>query len=151
MTAEPVADERTAALQHGADKAGKEAGLPGEVGVLRFEVDRRDDQENEGDEADGIDAVRQCGDIHPAGPDGQLPCLPGIEQVAEQNRKGRARHNPAVDQFRRHSAHVAAQDGNEHQLQQVIDEQPEEPVDVPADEPADFARISNHNPGYRFA
>ena len=140
MPAEPVADKRPDTLQHGTGETRKQAGLPGEVRIFGFEIDRGNDQEDEGDEADGVDAVRQRGDIGPAGPDGQLSCLPRVEHVAEEDRQRRAGKDPAVNEFRRHAAHVPAEDRDQHQLQQIVDEQPEESVNVSANKPPDFHR-----------
>ncbi len=135
MPAQPVADKRPDALEDGTGKTGEQAGLPGEVRVFRLEIDRGDDQEDEGDETDGIDAVGQGGDIGPAGPDGQPSCLPRIEGIAEEDRQGRAGKDPAVNEFRRHAANIAAKNRDQHQLQKIVDEQPEESVNISANKP----------------
>jgi len=84
MPPEPVAGKGPDTLQNGTGETGKQAGLPGKVRIFRFEINRGNDQEHVGNETDGVDAVRQRGDVHPASPDGQLSCLPGVEQIAEQ-------------------------------------------------------------------
>jgi hypothetical protein len=141
MPAEQVADKRPDTLQHRADETRKQTGLPGKVRIFGFEIDRGNYQENKGNETYGVDAVRQRGDIRPSGPDGQLSCLPCIEQVAEQDRKRSAGQYPAENKIRRHAAYITAEDSDQHQLQQIVDEQPEETVNISTNKPSNFHNV----------
>ena len=75
----------------------------------------------------------------------QPPRLPGVEEVADEQRDRGARQDAAVEQRRRHAEHGAAERVDQQELDEVVEREPEEAVDVAADQegepPATPSRI----------
>ena len=89
-----------------------------------------------GEERDGVDAVGQGSHVGPAGACGEAVGLPGVEEVADQQRDGRAREDAAVDQFVGEAEDALAEADDEQELDEVVERQAEEAVEVAADEQA---------------
>jgi len=47
------------------------------------------DEEEVGHEADGVDAEGEGGDVLSTSPEGEATALPGVEEVAHEDREGR--------------------------------------------------------------
>jgi len=139
---DPLGEERAGELDETGAEAGDEPGLPGHAGrvggagCLRGQLGREHDQEDEGEEGDGVDPEGEGGDVGPSGAPGEPHRLPGVEQVAHQDRDGGAGEDGPVHQVGREPQRVAAERVDDEQLDQVVEGQAEEPVDVTTDEPA---------------
>src|SRR5712692_11920403 len=103
-------------------------------------INRPHDEEHIGQKTRGIDTERERGDILPARLLHQLSRLPGVKEVTQEDRDRRAGQDTTSNQLRRKPAHDLAQDGNKHELEQVVDKQTEKSVDITVHEPARLHR-----------
>ncbi|WP_041447142.1 hypothetical protein [Thiocystis violascens] len=108
--------------------------MPGQFRVARVAVDRADDQEHEGHETDGIDAIGQCRHVGAAGAPREPARLPGIEEIPEDHRQGDRGQDLFGDLRRGETADDRPEQDDQHDLQEVVDEETEEAVQVAAAE-----------------
>jgi hypothetical protein len=100
--------------------------------------DRRHDEEEERNQAHGIDPVRQGGDIVPAGPTRQPPGLPGIKKVTDNDRERGARKNHPGHHGERDPAHQRTKRRDQQQLKKIVDKKPDKPIPIPLHKPFRF-------------
>ena len=82
-----------------------------------------------------VDAIGQRGYVFPARLPGKLPSLPGVEDIAHQNRNRRPRQNAPEDVTIRQMDQLAAETDDENKLDQIVDHETEETVQIFADKP----------------
>ena len=86
------------------------------------------------DQRDRVDAIWQRADIGPPGAFRELVRLPGVEEIADDQRDGAGRQHPPIEQFRRKAEHEPAEIVDEQELDEIIERQAEEAVEITADE-----------------
>ena len=96
---------------------------------------RQHDEEDVREERDGVDAVRQRADVAAARARRQPSRLDRVGDVADENRDRRRRQDAPVDELGRKAEHAAAQRVDQQKLDEVVDGEPEETVDVAANDP----------------
>ncbi len=134
VLANPAAAKGGGNLDDAAEQAGDEGDAPGEVGVVGLVVDRAHDEENEGEEADGVDAEGQRGD-GPPGLAREAHGLPRVEEISGDEGDGDAGQDAADDEGIGQAGDTRAEADDDHELAQVVDEEAEEAIDVAGDKP----------------
>lgn len=117
-------------------ETGEEAHAPGGGGGLGFEVDGEHDEEDVDEERGGIDAVGEGSDVVAVESFGESMGLPGIEEVAEEDADGGSGEDVVREEagtFVADHATKGAEIDDEQELDEVVDEQPEESVEITFD------------------
>ena len=136
----PRAEEGGGDLDDAAEQSGHERDAPGQVRIVGLAPDRPHDEEDEGEEADRVDAERQRGDGL-AGLAREPPGLPRIEKISRHERDRDARQDAADHERLGQAGDGRAQADDDDELAEVVDEQAEEAVDVVGtNQPADAGR-----------
>ncbi len=80
---QPVAHEGAGGFHEAVQEAGEQADLPGQAVIVGLLVDGGDDEEDEGDQAGGVDAEGQGRHVVSLGALSQAAGLPGVKKIAE--------------------------------------------------------------------
>ena len=128
------AHERPGRLDHSREEARRDPHLPGELGVVRPHVDRVHHEVEEQEDGRGVEPEGLRG--HVVAPLGlrELPRLPRVIEVADEQRQAGPRQDPAEDQLVGQLQQRPADGRDDDQVDEVVDREPEEGVEVPADE-----------------
>src|SRR5262249_47697928 len=78
-------------------------------------------EENKSKEADRVDAIGQRGYVFPSRLPGKLPSLPGVEDIANENRNSRPRQNAPKNVSVRQMDQLPAETDDENELNQIND------------------------------
>ncbi len=140
--AELLGDQRAGGLEHAAHEARGEPDLPGDGGRfvgqraagLGRELHRQHDEEDVSEERDRVDPVGQGGDVVASFLRRELLRLPGVEEVADEDRERCPWEDRPQHQIRGEAEHPLAEPQHQQELDQRIHGQAEEPVEVPGHE-----------------
>src|SRR5581483_739504 len=130
-----LGDERAEDFDHAVEKTGHQPDLPRPDGILGLEINRQHDEKHEREKTHGVDAVGQRRHVLAPALARQPARLPGVEKIAEENRDRRAGKNPPENIFVGQMNQLAAQTDDQNELNQIVDHQPEKPVEILAHEP----------------
>jgi len=124
------------------DEAPNEAGLPGQHRVLRLQIDRQHNQEDDDEHVRHARPVGHCRHIAAPLAFGQPPGKVGVVEVAERQRDAERRQDAAVDDAGRQVDDVQAQPGQHNDVEDDVGEQTEEAVPVARNPPARRGNLS---------
>lgn len=130
-----LAAERRGQFGHAHDHQHGHADCPGQLGVAAGNVSGSDHAKAQGEHRGGIDAQRHGADVLALLAPRQAKGQPGIQQIAQQHARRRARHHAAEDDLRRQVEYADQDSRHPHHQRDVVDGQSEESVDVAAREP----------------
>src|SRR5687768_928937 len=106
-------------------------------GELRWQHDQKDEAEN----GDGVDAVGQCTAIITAFLACETHGLPGVIDVADEDAERCAGQDVLVEKLCIEAKDEATQRIDQEELNEIVQGEPEEPVDIGTNEPAhEFSR-----------
>src|SRR5579883_1816072 len=138
MLSKPITAECARNLHHPAQKTVEQTCAPRPGSVMGLLINRAHDQKYERDDAWRINPVRQGGDIAASGLMSQSAGLPRVENIPDEDRQGGAWQNAFADEVGGKTAYTLSKHRNHHQLQKIIQEQAEEPVNVSSNEQRDL-------------
>ena len=104
------------------------------MGIL---VDGGDHEKNKGDQAWGVDAEGKGCYVSSSRLNREPAGLPGVKEIADENGQGGAGQNLAGNEFGREAAKELAETADQHELKQVVDEEPKKTVQVAPGEPGE--------------
>ena len=139
--AHALGDERRRKLDDPRHERCEQARLPGDArriggaGLFGERLRRQHDEKDVREERDGVDAERERADVAAARARRQPSRLDRVGEVADENRDRRRRQDAPVHELGRKAEHAAAQRVDQEKLNEVVDGEPEEPVDVAANDP----------------
>ena len=140
-------DKSTAELDQPAAHAGDDPGSESDalgVGQARSfceELGRQHDQKHVREQRDRVDAVGKGAHVRSPVALSDAVRQKGVVEVPDDERKRCTGQDRPVHQLRRKSEHEATQAVDEQQLNEVVEREPEEPVEVTAHEGAHRGRI----------
>lgn len=130
MLSQGGADEDTDEFHDPTDEGAEDARLPRERGIVRLAVDGCHDKKDEGEEADGVDAVGQGGDVIAPLAFGDFPGLPGEEEIAREDGECGAGEDLGGDLSDAEAAEHRTKGEDQQELQEIVDEEAEEAVEI---------------------
>ena len=141
---ERASHEGPGRLDHTRQEARRDAHLPRELGIVRPQVDRVHHEVQEQEHGRRVEPEGLRGDV--VAPLGlrELLRLPRVVEVADEQREAGPGQDPAEDQLVRELQQRPADGRDDDQVDEVVDREPEEGVEVAADE----KRIAQAGPSF---
>ncbi len=146
--AHALGDERRRELDDPRHERREQARLPGDARRIRGarlfgeRLRRQHHEKDVREERDRVDAVGQRADVAAARARREPSRLERVGDVADENRDRGGRQDAPVDELGRKAEHAAAQRVDEEKLNEIVEGEPEEAVDVAANDPTHAESIA---------